>query len=131
MFYLSLKGNQLAGPIPPELGQLSHLTHIYLQHNQLAGPIPPELGQLSHLTHIYLQHNQLAGSIPSELWRITNLQELHLDHNRLTGFDTPTDTTSPLHLRFIGLLGNPMMGCLPTFLRQRAPDLYVRCPMLG
>ena len=32
---------QLTGPIPPELGQLKHLTHLALQHNQLTGRFHP------------------------------------------------------------------------------------------
>ena len=30
----------LSGPIPPELGSLTHLTGLYLQVNQLSGPDP-------------------------------------------------------------------------------------------
>ena len=36
-----------------------------LQNNQLTGPIPPELGQLSQLEQLYLGNNQLTGSILS------------------------------------------------------------------
>ena len=132
LLHLSLQRHQLTGPIPPELGQLSHLTHLDLTQNQLTGPIPPELGQLAHLTHLFLDYNRLTGAIPSELWRITDLQELHLAYNRLTGFDTPADTTSPLHLHFMGLTNNIEMNeCRPAFLRQRAPDLRVSCPTQG
>ncbi len=129
--HLYLQRHQLTGPIPPELGQLTHLAHLALTNNQLTGPIPPELGQLSQLTHLFLEHNRLTGSIPSELWRITALQELHLDYNQLTGFDTPADTTSPLHLRVLDLTGNAMEGCPPAFLGQRAPGLHVDCPERG
>ena len=50
--HLVLIGNQLAGPIPPELGNLSNLRNpglANLRNNQLTGPIPPELGNLSNL----------------------------------------------------------------------------------
>jgi len=35
--------NQLTGTIPPEIGNLSNLTTLYLSNDQLTGPIPPGL----------------------------------------------------------------------------------------
>ena len=42
---LSLAINQLSGPIPPELGNLSNLEELELDANQLSRSIPPEIGQ--------------------------------------------------------------------------------------
>ena len=39
---LSLRGNNLTGSIPPELGQLTGLVSLSLDENQLSGPIPPD-----------------------------------------------------------------------------------------
>ena len=39
-----LGGNELSGPVPPELGNLTNLTELALYWNELSGPIPPELG---------------------------------------------------------------------------------------
>jgi hypothetical protein len=55
---LELRSNNLAGPLPSELGQLSALQVLYLQHNKLTGPIPSELGQLETLTTLILGANQ-------------------------------------------------------------------------
>ena len=85
MSRLYLQNNELTGPIPPELGQLSRLLELYLQNNQLTGSIPAELGQLSRLWRLHLQHNQLTGSFPSSLGQLSQLQEFSFRGNRLTG----------------------------------------------
>ena len=42
--------------------RLGALTHLSLRENQLSGPIPAELGQLGALTQLYLNGNpQLSG----------------------------------------------------------------------
>ena len=76
---LGITGSPGAGKssaIPPELGNLSGLSRLYLKDNQLTGVLPPELGNLSGLGHAYLQGNALEGPVPSEL---ANLNEL--DHH--------------------------------------------------
>ena len=50
---LILNENQMAGPIPPELGDLSALETLILGGNQLTGPIPPELGNLTELVWLH------------------------------------------------------------------------------
>ena len=62
---LWLGNNALAGPIPPELGQLGNLQRLFLTSNALTGPIPPELGSLSSLQQLGLSNNALTGPIPS------------------------------------------------------------------
>ena len=46
---LVLYGNELSGPIPPEVGNLTKLEELYLPDNELTGFIPPELGNLADL----------------------------------------------------------------------------------
>ena len=82
---ISLVQNQLSGPIPDELGDLSNLTELYLGHNRLDAQIPPALGRLSNLIGLNLRENQLSGEIPSELGNLHNLESLDLAGNLLTG----------------------------------------------
>ena len=82
---LSLARNQLSGPIPPELGNLASLTTLGLGGNALEGPIPPELGNLASLTHLYLWENELSGPIPGELGNLADLTTLSLESNALEG----------------------------------------------
>jgi hypothetical protein len=79
---LDLISNNLAGPLPSELPQLSALKLLRLSENQLTGPIPAELGQLGALTRLFLNANQLSGPIPAELWQLGALKFLWLQGNQ-------------------------------------------------
>ena len=114
---LWLASNQLSGPIPPELGQLSNLTTLVLHVNQLSGPIPRELGQLSSLTSLWLGWNQLSGSIPRELGQLSNLTTLALSHNHLTG-PIPRELGQLLNLENLWLEENELSGVIPPALDQ-------------
>ena len=93
---LNLSG--LTGSIPPEIGNLTNLTRLFLYQNQLTGPIPPEIGDLTNLTRLYLLDNQLTGSIPSEIGNLTNLTRLYLFDNQLTG--TIPESICDLNIEF-------------------------------
>ena len=112
MTALWLDTNELTGPIPPELGQLTNLTGVGLSSNRLIGSIPPELGQLNQLTALRLSWNDLTGSIPEELGLLTQLQQLNLGGNRLTG-SIPTELGQLTHLTELGLSLNELGGAIP------------------
>ena len=58
---------ELTGSIPPEIGNLTNLTYLYLHENQLTGSIPTEIGNLTNLSFLYLNDNQLSGLIPESI----------------------------------------------------------------
>ena len=109
---LSLPANNLAGPLPPDLGSLSRLARIDLQDNALTGPIPPELGNLSNLQGLFLGNNELTGPIPSELGNLSNLTSLDLAQNQLTGA-IPPELGSLSNLTSLVLFQNQLTGAMP------------------
>ena len=110
---LDLKGNQLKGGIPAELGSLSNLSSLWLYDNQLSGGIPSELGDLSNLTQLYLSSNQLSGGIPSELGDLSNLSSLWLYDNQLSG-GIPSELGDLSNLRHLLLNHNQLSGEIPS-----------------
>ena len=63
----------------------ARVTKVVLPSKSLTGTIPPELGELSNLTHLDLSNNSLTGDIPMALGRLDNLVEIRLSGNSLTG----------------------------------------------
>ena len=84
--YLSLRNNNLAGTIPPELGGLDALFILSISSNKLSGPIPAELSKFKRLRDLYLGRNDgISGRVPPELGYIGGLEYLSLDGTSLSG----------------------------------------------
>ncbi len=110
---LNLHSNDLSGSIPPELGNLSKLRKLELPSTGLSGEIPPELGRLTRLTILGLEHNNLSGRIPPELGNLNNLTGLWLSNNRLHG-EVPPELGGLTNLESLLLYDNPdLTGALP------------------
>ena len=60
----------------------NHVTELVLLDNRLAGAMPPEIGNLTNLTHLELFQNQLT-SLPPEIGNLSKLEVLYLDDNPL------------------------------------------------
>ena len=142
---LSLRSNNLSGPIPPELANLDNLTHLDLSRNRLTGEIPPDLGRLAELDHLNLSRNSLTGTIPSDLGNLANLHSLQLANNDLSG-PIPSQLGNLANLQSLRLGNNDLSGPIPsqlgnlaslTFLdlhhndlRGRIPDSFLRLQRL-
>ena len=48
-----LYGNNISGPIPSDLGNLTNLVSLDLYLNSFSGPIPDALGKLTKLRFLY------------------------------------------------------------------------------
>ena len=110
---LRLSASNLAGRIPPELGNLSHLETLSLERNSLTGPIPPELGRLQNLRTLILGVNDLTGQIPGELGDLGNLEVLRLRRNDLTG-PIPPELGKLRNLTRLGIDWNSLDAPFPS-----------------
>ena len=104
--------DSLAGPIPPELGNLTNLRSLNLRNNRLSGPIPRELAQLTNLERLDLAGNKLTGRIPRELGQLTELRTLRLRDNDLSG-RIPSELAQLANLVYLNFEGNALT-CAPT-----------------
>ena len=114
---LSLHSNNLAGSLPPELGELMHLVSLSLSENQLSGRIPAELRNLTSLTLLELGYNQLSGGIPAELGQLSKLRLFDLTDNQLTG-SIPHELGQLTNLYWLRLGGNQLTDGIPAELGQ-------------
>ncbi|WP_419937582.1 Ig-like domain-containing protein [Candidatus Palauibacter sp.] len=109
---LDLAKNDLEGTIPPELGDLASLGRLDLAENNLEGTIPPELGDLAYMWGLYLAENDLEGTIPPELGRLSRLHTLNLFDNRLAG-PIPPGLGNLDRLQWLYLNANDLAGAIP------------------
>ena len=122
VYALDLRDMNLTGRIPPELGELSHLTRLRLDGNRLTGPVPPELAKLTHLFKLSLDGNRLTGPVPPELANLPNLRALWLTDNRLTGSIPPA--LAGIERLSLAVAGNDFRDCMPRELhRLRSHDI--------
>ncbi len=88
--------------LPPEIGSLITLKHLYLRNNRLT-TLPNSIGDLTQLTHLDLENNRLT-TVPFGVLHLTSLQTLDLRTNRLT--DIPAELGGMTALRKLYLMKN-------------------------
>lgn len=80
-FDLWLVTNNLNGPLPDSICELTGLQRLDLFGNQLRGPIPECIGELTQLQALDLSDNRLSGPIPGSIVSLTNtFTNLALNH---------------------------------------------------
>lgn len=82
--FLSLSINQLTGPIPFRIFNISSLKHLELNQNQLSGSLPDIWGP--NLEDLYVASNCLTGSIPGSISNASSLTILEIANNSFSGF---------------------------------------------
>eukprot|EP01028_Stygiella_incarcerata_P005099 TRINITY_DN2184_c0_g1_i2.p1 TRINITY_DN2184_c0_g1~~TRINITY_DN2184_c0_g1_i2.p1 ORF type:complete len:901 (-),score=166.78 TRINITY_DN2184_c0_g1_i2:203-2905(-) len=105
--------NQLSGPIPRSIYNLTELRYIDLSLNLgLTGPLYSEIGQWKEMQFLYMYEVSDLGPIPPEMKELTKLLDIGLFGSGLTG--TIPDMFSGMRsLRRIGLFQNKLTGAIP------------------
>ncbi|XP_059664679.1 probable LRR receptor-like serine/threonine-protein kinase At1g07650 [Cornus florida] len=88
-----------------------HVIHIFLKGQDLAGVLPPSLAKLRYLKSVNLDRNYLSGTIPSE-WASTKLEILSVSVNRLSG-PIPDYLGTITTLKYLVLESNQFYGIVP------------------
>ncbi|KAK6927209.1 Leucine-rich repeat-containing N-terminal, plant-type, partial [Dillenia turbinata] len=117
-----LRGNQLSGQIPDEIGDCTSLKSLDLSFNELYGDIPFSISKLKQLEALILKNNQLIGPIPSTLSQIPNLKILDVALNNLSG-EIPRLIYWNEVLQYLGLRGNNLVGALSPDMCQLTGDV--------
>jgi len=108
-----LGGNNLAGTIPVEIGNLTALTNINFGDNALTGSIPHEIGNLTSLQFLRLYSNTLTGGLPSEIANLTSLKTLNINTNQFSG-PIPSGLWNITTLGNIYISNNQFTGTIPS-----------------
>jgi RHS repeat-associated protein len=111
-----LNRNKLTGGIPPSIATLQPtLTSLALENNPtLGGAIPPEIGNLTKLTELWLNGNGHTGTIPTSIGNLTQLKILNLFDNSLEG-TIPSSLKNLTNLEWTALSENKLSGTIPAF----------------
>jgi len=116
--------NGLVGDIPPSIGDLTDLQHLYLFNNQLTGSIPPSIGNLTKLVTLNISYNNLEGDIPPCLGSLSHLQKIILEYNHLTD-GIPPSLGNLSVLSYLDLEGNQLSGSIPSSLGHLSKLKYL------
>ena len=112
--HLDLSVNKLSGEgLPTELGRLYNLEELRVDNNMIRGTIPAELGNLRKLKRLILFHNSISGTIPAQLGRLGQLRALFLQNNRLYG-ELPRELGQLRNLESLAIYDNYLGGRMPS-----------------
>ncbi|CAL5427128.1 unnamed protein product [Camellia sinensis] len=100
-----LHQNQFSGPIP-DLSKCTSLFDLSLRNNQLTGPVSPSLTTLPNLANVSLQNNKLQGPSPSFPKAVH--VSLGTTNNFCSSSPGPCDPQVTTLLEIAGALGYPM-----------------------
>ncbi|KAL3753090.1 hypothetical protein ACJRO7_000482 [Eucalyptus globulus] len=118
--FLDLAGNFFEGAIPHSIGQLRKLEKLDLRVNELTSSIPLELGLCTNLTYLALAKNSISGELPLSLSNLVRLSEFGASDNRLSGELLPDFFTNWTELVSLQLHDNFLSGQIPETISRLA-----------
>ncbi|KAB2623553.1 LRR receptor-like serine/threonine-protein kinase [Pyrus ussuriensis x Pyrus communis] len=107
---LYLLGNRLSGSIP--VGDFTLLRELVLEDNHFEGPLPQNLGRLTHLERLLLSANDFTGTIPESYGYLKNLIDFRIGGSQLSG-KIPEFIGNWSKLQKLDLQGTSMEGPIP------------------
>ncbi|MCY3943967.1 MAG: Ig-like domain-containing protein, partial [Gemmatimonadetes bacterium] len=82
---LSLRDNNVRGPLHSSIGLLERLVTLDLSRNWISGPILAEVGDLALLRDLTLSVNGFVGGLPSSLGTLDSLRTVNVAATSLSG----------------------------------------------
>ncbi|CAL5064651.1 unnamed protein product [Urochloa decumbens] len=114
---LELANMGISGPIPPVIGELSHLRSLDMSNNSISGAVPPSFGNLVRLQNLNMASNHISGAFLSVPGNLSQLQGLNMSRNNISGAIPPAagNLTS---LIILDMSSNHLTGNIPTELSK-------------
>lgn len=82
---LKLRGTNLSGGLPNELGNLTQLNTLQIYGNTFTGEIPTTITKLTLLKFLDFEKNGLTGRLPDGLKDLPELVQIYIGTNKLVG----------------------------------------------
>ncbi|KAM5573191.1 hypothetical protein ABKV19_012964 [Rosa sericea] len=115
---LDLSYNQFWGSLP-DLARFSKLRELLLASNQLNGPVPESLGQLSSLETLYLWGNSLSGVITeAHFLNLSRLQSLAVSNNHFS-INLSSDWNPPFQLTWLEMSSYKLGPAIPKWILRQ------------
>ncbi|KAG6634411.1 hypothetical protein CIPAW_12G117300, partial [Carya illinoinensis] len=114
---LDLSRNYLNGSIPSAWGFVPKLVQISLLGNRLTGPIPGALSNIKTLKSLTVEFNKLSGNLPAELGNMSSIENLFLSSNYFTG-QLPTSFANLTSLKDFRISDNQFSGQIPNYIQR-------------
>ncbi|KAM7481514.1 hypothetical protein LguiB_006097 [Lonicera macranthoides] len=121
---LDLRHNNIQGPLPSTICNLTSLFFLDLSHNNLSGEILPCLGNFSNQLHVLnLEANNFHGTIPITFAKGNMLRNINLNGNQLEG-KLPCSLANCKNLEILDLGNNHLNDTFPVWLGA-LPELKI------